>query len=287
MRTLVQASKAAQILTSNPRLFSKMAAARISARRRMPQLPAKKQMNGIWFEFDSIHATPAMYFGSYGLALVDLMQRFLLPGSTFLDVGANIGYLSAVGAGLVGKTGQVHSFEPIPAYFRRVQRLAELNPEYTIVANPVAAGETEGTAQAEVSTEPGENTLVPNFTSEAAVKERLQVSVVRLDNYIAAKKVSKVALIKIDTEGYEFPVLLGLERFLESAAQLPAILCEIDPRAFAALGHKASDLTAYMARFGYEARQVVNPSRAMDIANLTHVDDVLLLPPSNRSAVAG
>jgi len=287
MRTLKQASKAARLLASNPGLFSKMAAARIASHRRMPPLPARKQTNGIWFEYDAVHATSAMYFGSYAIALIDLMQRFLRPGDTFLDVGANIGYLSAVGAGLVSKSGQVHSFEPIPTYFRRLLRLAELNPEYTIVANPCAGGDKEGTAQADVSTEPGENTLVPNFTSKESVKERVEVSVIRLDDYIENKRLTNITLIKIDTEGFEFPVLLGLRKFFERFERLPVILCEVDPRAFAPLGYKPSDLVEYMARFGYQARQVISPSRAVDAAALTHVDDVLFLPPAGRSAVAG
>jgi FkbM family methyltransferase len=284
---LAQASKAALLLASNPRLFSKIAAARIGAYRPMPPLPARKQSNGIWFEYDAIHATPAMYFGAYALALIDLMKRFLRPGDTFLDVGANIGYLSAVGAGLVGTSGQVHSFEPIPVYFRRLQRLAELNPNYTIVANPCAAGDREGTAQADISIEPGENTLVPNFTNKELVKDRIDVSVIRLDDYIETKRLTKIVLIKIDTEGFELPVLLGLQKFFERAERLPAILCEIDPRAYTPLGHKATDFPAYMSRYGYRARQVVRPSRPIDVAGLNHVDDVLFLPPAGRCAVAG
>jgi len=286
MLNLIQASKAARLLASNPGLFSKMAVARIASHRPMPPLPARKRINGIWFEYDAVHATSAMYFGSYAMALIDLMQRFLRPGDTFLDVGANVGYLSAVGAGLVGKSGQVHSFEPIPTYFRRLQRLAELNPEYSIVANPCAAGDKEGTAQADVSAEPGQSSLVPNFTRKELLKDRVDVPVIRLDDYIENQRLTNITLIKIDTEGFEFPVLLGLKRFFERSERLPAILCEIDPQAFAPLGYKPADLPEYMTRFGYQARQVISPSRPADVAALTHVDDVLFLPPAGRSASA-
>ena len=62
--------------------------------------------------------TAPMYYGSYAVPIVETMKRTLRPGDTFLDVGANIGYLSAIAAGLVGVTGQVHCFEPVPDYFR-------------------------------------------------------------------------------------------------------------------------------------------------------------------------
>jgi FkbM family methyltransferase len=283
---LTQASKAALLLATNPGLFSRMVAARIGAHRRLPALPARKQINGIWFEYDAVHATAPMYFGSYALALIDLMKRFLHPGDTFLDAGANIGYLSAVGAGLVGTSGQVHSFEPIPRYFQRLQRLAALNPAYKIVANPCAAGDKAGTARAYLSSQPGETTLVPDYTQEEAVEESVEVPVIRLDHYIESHSLANITLIKIDTEGFEFPVLLGMQRFFERAERLPAILCEIDPRAFPLLGHKAADLTKYMGQYGYQVRKVVSPSRSVDLTALTHVDDVLFLPPSARGPVA-
>jgi FkbM family methyltransferase len=285
MRTIAQASKAALLLASNPGLFSRMAAAKIASLRRVPPLPAKKKINGIWFEYDAVHTTAPLYFGSYALALIDVMKRSLRPGDTFLDVGANIGYLSAVAAGLVGKAGQVHSFEPVPAYFRRLQKLAELNPEYTIVVNPYASGEKEGTAKAYVSAEPGENTLVPGYTSEDSLKECIEVSVIRLDRYIQSQGLSNIALIKIDTEGFEFPVLLGLRDFFERAECLPTIICEVDPRAERLLGHKPEDLANYMAQFGYQARNVVRQSRRVELSNLSRVDDVVFAPTAPRVAV--
>jgi FkbM family methyltransferase len=283
MRILAATSKAMLLLGSNPSLFCRMASAKIASHRPMPPLPARKKTNGIWFEHDSVHGTAPMYFGSYGLALIDLMKRFLQPGDTFLDVGANVGYLSAIGAGLVGKSGQVHSFEPVPAYFRRLEQLIALNPEYSIVANPCAAGNTQGTAQAYVTAEPGENTLVPEYAEKESVKECIEVPVIRLDDYIESKGLSNVSLIKIDTEGFEFPVLLGLERFFQRTACRPFIICEIDPRAYPLLGFKPADLTSYMAQYGYEARNALSPSKPVDITALTHVDDVLFFPAAAAS----
>jgi FkbM family methyltransferase len=285
MRTIAKASKAALLLASNPGLFSRMAVAKIASLRPVPPLPAKRKINGIWFEYDAVHTTAPLYFGSYALALIDVMKRTLRPGDTFLDVGANIGYLSAMAAGLVGKSGQVHSFEPVPAYFRRLQKLAELNPEYTIVANPYASGEKEGTAKAYVSLEPGENTLVPGYTSQDSLKECIDVPVIRLDRYIENKRLNNIALIKIDTEGFEYPVLLGLQEFFERAERLPAIICEVDPRAERLLGHSPEELANYMAQFGYQPRNVVRRSRPVELSTMNRVDDVLFVPVAPRVPV--
>jgi FkbM family methyltransferase len=277
----VAASKATLLLANNPGLFFKMAFAKARTRRQLPALPVTKQINGIWFELDmqDYWGTAAMYFGSYSLVLVDNMKRYLRPGDTFIDVGANIGYMSVIGASLVGQSGQVHSFEPIPKYFSRLSRLPKLNPQYSITVNPCAAGAQESIAEAYVTAEAGQNTLVAQYARNDSIKERVSVSVIRLDDYLEEKSVKSVKLVKIDTEGYEFPVLLGMQHFFETVEKLPTIICEVGPRAYPLLGYKAEDLSRYMGEFGYEIRNPIAPSKAVDISELDHVDDVLFLPP--------
>jgi FkbM family methyltransferase len=54
---------------------------------------------------------------------------------SFFDIGANIGYITAYGANLVGQKGQVHCFEPIKEYFDYISSVIKLNPEYDIHLN--------------------------------------------------------------------------------------------------------------------------------------------------------
>jgi FkbM family methyltransferase len=276
----VAASKASLLLANNPGLFFKMAYAKARTRGHLPELPVTKQINGVRFELDlpDYWGTAAMYFDSYSLVLVDNMKRYLRRGDVFLDVGANIGYMSAVGAGLVGHEGQVHSFEPIPQYFSRLCKLPRLNPEYSISVNNCAAGAENSTAQAYITAEVGQNTLLAQYAHEGTVKEQVGVLVIRLDDYLRTKNVKSVRLVKIDTEGFEFPVLLGMQRFFETTQKLPVIICEVGPRAYPLLGHKTEDLARYMKEFGYQIRNPIAPSKTVDISNLEHVDDVLFLP---------
>ena len=168
------ASRAATLLAKRPGLFGRVVLAKINTVRRLPPLPVQRQINGVVFEYElnNYHGTAPMYYGSYALLVIEVMKRLLHPGDVFLDVGANIGYLSAVAAGLVGKSGEVHCFEPVPAYFYRLQRLAELNPEYEIVSNARAAGETAGTCRIYITREPGQNTMVPSYKSEEESRSR-------------------------------------------------------------------------------------------------------------------
>ena len=51
-------------------------------------------------------------YGTFEISETRLVQAFLRPGMTFLDVGAHIGYYTLIASRLVGDAGRVHSFEP-------------------------------------------------------------------------------------------------------------------------------------------------------------------------------
>ena len=190
---------ARMLLKRNPLLLLRIASARANvALRRTPTNLKRKRIRGVVFEFDfedknlldsfqyGQPAMKAMLFGSYEPLLTHAMSRFLEPGGTFIDVGANVGYISAVGASMVGTSGCVHSFEPVPKYFARLKRLAELNPEYCFFPNQCAAGEEpEGTATLRLHPyNIGGNTLVPNHLLNNPESEEINVPLRRLDDYL-------------------------------------------------------------------------------------------------------
>ncbi|HEY0704879.1 MAG TPA: FkbM family methyltransferase, partial [Candidatus Acidoferrales bacterium] len=249
-----------------------------------PPLPARKRIENIDFEFDldMYRGTAPMYFGSYALPIVETMKRTLRPGDTFLDVGANIGYLSAIAAGLVGMSGQVHSFEPVPEYFRRVERLASLNPQYTIRAKACALGEVPGNCTIYVTREPGQSTLVSEYKAEPEVVATLEVPVIRLDSYLKENGIERVQLIKIDAEGFELPILKGLDGFFRSSRCRPDIICEIAPRAYPLMGRRISELAEYMAGYGYEARDLLDGATPIQLTEIRQVIDVLFSVRENR-----
>lgn len=279
MHISTTASKAATLLAKRPVLFGRVLMAKLNTTRRMPPLPVRKCVRGVNFEYNlsEYRGTAPMYFGSYALLVTEAMRRHLKPGDVFFDVGANIGYLSAIAAGLVGKRGQVHSFEPVPEYFERLQNLANLNPGHSIVPNSCAAGETPGSCTIYVTREAGQNSMVPAYQSAFEITSTLEVPVVRLDSYIVGRGIQRVALIKIDAEGFEFPALRGLQGYFEQSKHRPPIICEIAPRAYPLMGRKVSDLTDYMAQYGYKAFDVIDGSTPVDLALIEQVDDVLFL----------
>ena len=62
------------------------------------------------------------YFGVWEPHLTRWIVRRLVPGDTFIDVGANIGYYSLLASKLVGEYGNVVAIEASPATFKVFQR---------------------------------------------------------------------------------------------------------------------------------------------------------------------
>ena len=277
MHIAATASRATTLLTKNPGLFCRVLLAKINTARRMPPLPVLKRIDDVVFEFDMApyRGTAPMYFGSYAVPIVETMKRILRRGDVFFDIGANIGYLSAIGASLVGRQGEVHCFEPVREYFERLQRLAELNPEYAITANDSGAGEAPGNCTVYVTREPGQNTMVPAYKSGPEIVSTQDVRVVRLDSYMEQHGVERVRLIKIDAEGFELPILKGLENFFRRGAWRPEVICEIAPRAYPLMGRRVSELAEYMGDYGYTARDLLDGKTPVDLLAMRRVDDVL------------
>ena len=70
-----------------------------------------------------------MFFGAYEPLTVAAIKKYLREGDTFIDVGANIGFISSIAAGIVGTRGQIHSFEPVPRDFERLKGFSLMTPE--------------------------------------------------------------------------------------------------------------------------------------------------------------
>ncbi len=131
------------------------------------------------------------------------MSTVLTNGSVFVDVGANIGYYSRLARSLVGNSGEVHAFEPLPCALN----LLKLNAcgwsgNNQVKVYPFAVGDIEG--EVDFFEQPNGDTS--SLASDSLAK-RISVQIVTLDSQLAS--LNRLDLLKIDVEGYELEVLLG------------------------------------------------------------------------------
>ncbi|SFD90762.1 methyltransferase, FkbM family [Marinobacter sp. DSM 26671] len=81
--------------------------------------------------------------GDYEDYVSRIFLKLLEPGNNVIDIGANIGYFSLLSSSIVGKTGQVFSFEASPAIYNRLKSNIQLNNVDNVYACSNAIGDEE------------------------------------------------------------------------------------------------------------------------------------------------
>ncbi|AMV25177.1 cobalt-precorrin-6Y C(15)-methyltransferase [Gemmata sp. SH-PL17] len=152
-------------------------------------------------------------YGEYSESEVALMRRFLRPGDTAVDVGANIGDLTVPLAGIVGDAGRVYALESNPATFNVLCANLALNGVRNV--KPVNAF---------VATNPGVDTSGP-WGKYAYTGEVWEPQFVALD----ALGARACHLLKVDVDGKELEVLRSAERLIRD--HRPVLYFENDDRA--------------------------------------------------------
>lgn len=128
-----------------------------------------------------------------------------------LDVGANLGHWSETALKLadqIGKKIDLHAFEPSSA--TRQQLVARLSSREGIQVSALALSSAVGEANFFSNGEgSGTNSLDPYSGSEV---ERVATSTI--DAYLSEECIENVAMIKVDTEGFDFEVIKGANNTL-------------------------------------------------------------------------
>ena len=194
----------------------------------------------------SEHCQARMFYGFYEPNEVAFVRRILRPGQVFVDVGAHVGYYAAVASSIVGPSGEVHAFEPVPWLYGRLQRLGEqagING-FRIWCHQTALSDREGETIVWVSRGYNFGTIVPGLLNQAEVKDCFPVRCMRLDEYFNSSERRPPDMVKIDVERAELAVLRGMAGLFEAGLQ-PTVLCEVSRRTVQAA-------IALLTRFSYE-----------------------------------
>jgi len=137
-----------------------------------------------------------------------LLERVLFAGDVVVDAGANIGIYSQFLARCVGATGIVHSFEPSPENFRRLQSATRKLANVRL--SQAAVGEYSGKSKLYLSDKL--NVDHRTYTTEVDSRHTMPIDIITLDDYF--KSGQRVDLIKMDIQGYELHALRGANRVL-------------------------------------------------------------------------
>lgn len=150
------------------------------------------------------------------------LKRLLVPKRNFIlvDVGANIGgYIKEVLN--INPNGSVYGFEPHPKTFAKLEKnIQDFGCNKIEVFNIGLSaqkeklylydhGHDDGSAHASIH-----KGVIEEIHSSHSV--RYEVEVGTLDDFVATNNISRIDLLKVDTEGNELNVLIGASRSIRA-----------------------------------------------------------------------
>lgn len=161
-------------------------------------------------------------YATHGGEALRFFVACLRHAQGFLDIGANTGVFSLLAAR--AGVARVHAFEPAPRIFDLLERNVRLNRLHQIECHPVAVADRKGTAVLYIP--PGD---VPTEASTSQgfrkMTQEVVVETTTIDEFVGARNVGAVDLMKIDTESTEPQVLSGARQLLETSR--PVMICEV------------------------------------------------------------
>jgi FkbM family methyltransferase len=173
--------------------------------------------------------------GVWELNEVNWLKKFVVPGMTCLNVGANIGYFTVLMSNLVGKSGKVFCIEPNPQLYdilsENIKNLALDN----VVIYRFAATDFDGEIELYLNkvnygdsrvfdpriTNGGGTYLDAGFTENL---KSIRVEANKIDTIFSGIKID---VVLIDAQGADHLVLRGARQTIENS--MPEMLIEFVP----------------------------------------------------------
>jgi FkbM family methyltransferase len=181
----------------------------------------------------------------------------LSAGDGFIDVGANIGYFSALAARRVGPTGKVLAVEASPAVFASLSETTRLNDiDKTVRRENKAAAASRGAIT--VYAGPDHNIGLTTTVEARGFARQDVVEALPLDDLLTQDEVRAARLVKIDVEGAEDGVIAGMQGFIAASRDDAEILIELSPLWWSDDTKRPIDVLQRLFEAGFHAYEMDN-----------------------------
>lgn len=187
----------------------------------------------------------ATYFkGHYDPMVSKVIKSKISPKSISIDVGANIGIHTIE----LAKGERVYAFEPNPKIHRRLSENISLSKIDNVEIYKFGLSDKEGNIEFYLPLENGANqglaTIYGDTLSERG--EKIEIKLKTIDIFF--QNLKRLDIIKIDTEGHDFNVLLGARNTILRLK--PIIIFEWSP-SWDKAGHDLNHVEKFFSGLDY------------------------------------
>lgn len=188
----------------------------------------------------------ALALGVYETGSLSAWRQVLdRPDMTVLDIGGNIGLYSLIAASRC-PASQVIAFEPETRNAAILKAMAQANGFTNLAVVNAGAGAVNGEATLFLDPDnKGKHSLV----RDGARQQVTTIALVTIDDTVARHGLSRIDAVKIDVEGWEEQVFLGMGEVL--ARDHPTLLFEFAPVRIRLAGGDPERLLQRLVGLGY------------------------------------
>jgi len=250
--------------------------------------------------FQAVSKAKDIRNGSWSEPELDLIPFAVQQGETALDLGANFGLYCYHLAKVLGRSGRIYAFEPVPFTFETLRLVAKLLGFRNVTLFEKGCAEEAGRISFEVPVQTSGafaagQAYIGGRRDDREGKEQqvrwagtrqVVCEVVKLDDFLP--EVESLSLIKCDIEGAELLAFRGAKKMI--AKHLPSVICEINPWFLEGFGIRLDELLAFFSEQGYRlyhyrteaGRGVLNPVEANEVME----DNYIFIHPSRLARFA-
>lgn len=177
-----------------------------------------------------------------------------------VDVGANIGYYTALGSAHAGPSCRVIAFEPSPYACQRLQHLVARNRLTNVTTLQMALSDRKGKADLSLPKNAAIHapTMLPLADSDS-----VSIEVTTLDGAAHELKLDCIDFLKLDVEGLEPRVLAGA-RGLLAAGRVKSVLCEFNRHWLEKAGATPETLRNTLLHYGLDDGMSGPPTTSLE-----------------------
>jgi len=189
--------------------------------------------------------------GEYEPATTNLIKKDVKTGMSVLDLGAYAGWFTLLFSRLVGNSGHVYSFEPLPEIFEILKENVKINNLQNVSVFPYAISNSSGKAKFSLNKK---QVADSRLNSKSLTKNVFEVDTITLDEFCEKNKII-IDYIKMDVQGSEPKVFEGMQKSISANSKMK-IIFEFYPEGIIDTGSSPIEFIDFLEKQGFIIKKI-------------------------------